>query len=46
MAISARARDSGLSSLNLEEIRRAVVTRIVADHDYFKGKEQKEEESL
>ena len=31
---------------NLEEIRRAVVTRIVADHEYFKGKEQKEEESL
>jgi len=31
---------------NLEEIRRAVVTRIVADHDYFKGKEQEEEESL
>ncbi len=31
---------------NLEEIRRAVVTRIVADHDYFKGKEQADEESF
>jgi hypothetical protein len=31
---------------NLEEIRRAVVSRIIADHDYFKGKEQAEEESL
>jgi hypothetical protein len=35
-----------LPRYNLEEIRRAVVTRIVADHDYFKGKEQEEEESL
>lgn len=31
---------------NLEEIRRAVVSRIMADHEYFKGKEQAEEESL
>ena len=31
---------------NLEEIRRAVVSRIIADHEYFKGKEQGEEESL
>jgi len=31
---------------NLEEIRRAVVSRIMADHDYFKGKVQEEEESL
>jgi hypothetical protein len=31
---------------NLEEIRRAVVTRILADHEYFKGKKQAEEESL
>lgn len=31
---------------DLEEIRRAVVTRIVADHDYFRGKEQTEEEPL
>jgi hypothetical protein len=31
---------------NLEEIRRAVVTRIVAEHEYFKGKEKTEEESL
>lgn len=31
---------------NLEEIRRAVVSRIMADHEYFKGKEQGEEESL
>jgi len=31
---------------DLEEIRRAVVSRIKADHDYFKGKEQEEEESL
>lgn len=31
---------------NLEEIRRAVVSRIKADHEYFKGKEQEEEESL
>jgi hypothetical protein len=31
---------------NLEEIRRAVVSRIMADQEYFKGKEQAEEESL
>jgi len=31
---------------NLEEIRRAVVSRIVADHDYFKGEQRDEEESL
>lgn len=31
---------------NLEELRRAVVSRIVADHDYFKGQQQEEEESL
>jgi hypothetical protein len=31
---------------NLEEIRRAVVTRITADHDFFQGKEQGEEETL
>lgn len=31
---------------SLEEIRRAVVSRIRADHEYFKGREQSEEESL
>ncbi len=31
---------------NLDEIRRAVVSRIMSDHEYFKGKEQAEEESL
>lgn len=31
---------------NLEEIRRAVVSRIKADHDYFKGTGQEEEESF
>jgi hypothetical protein len=31
---------------SLEEIHRAVVTRIMADHDYFKGKEREDEESL
>ena len=31
---------------NLEEIRHAVVSRIKADHDYFKGRVQEEEESL
>jgi len=31
---------------NLEEIRRAVVSRIMADHDYFKGKVSEEEEPL
>jgi hypothetical protein len=31
---------------NLEEIRRAVVSRISADNELFKGKQQAEEESL
>jgi hypothetical protein len=31
---------------DLEEIRRAAVSRIMADHDYFKNKERQEEESL
>lgn len=31
---------------DLEEIRRAVVSRIVAEHDYFRDNEQPEEESL
>lgn len=31
---------------NFEEIRRAVVSRIVAEHDHFKGMKQEEEESL
>ena len=31
---------------DLDEIRRAVVSRIVADHDYFKGEPRDEEESL
>ena len=31
---------------NLDEIWRAVVSRIKAYHDYFKGKEQEEEESF
>ena len=35
-----------LPRYDLEEIRRAVVSRIVADNEYFKGKEQQEEESL
>ena len=35
-----------LPRYNLEEIRRAVVSRIMADHEYFKGKRQEEEESL
>jgi len=35
-----------LPRYNLEEIRRAVVSRIKADHDYFKGRAQEEEESL
>lgn len=34
------------SRYDLEEIRRAVVSRIMADHEYFKGKEQEKEESL
>lgn len=35
-----------LPRYDLEEIRRAVVSRIMADHEYFKDKEQPEEESL
>ena len=36
-----------LPRYNLEEIRKAVVSRIVADHEYFKGKENEpQEESL
>jgi hypothetical protein len=31
---------------DLEEIRRAVVTRIVADNEYFKGTEKADEESM
>jgi hypothetical protein len=31
---------------DLEEIRRAVVTRIMADHEFFKDKKKPEEESL
>lgn len=31
---------------NLEEIRRAVVSQIVAEHDHFKGMKQEQEESL
>lgn len=31
---------------NLEEIRRAVVSRVIADHDYFKGGEPEEEDFL
>ena len=34
------------SRYDLEEIRRAIVTRIVADHEYFRGKGQAEEEPL
>jgi hypothetical protein len=35
-----------LPRYDLEEIRRAVVSRIMADHEYFKDKQQPEEESL
>jgi hypothetical protein len=35
-----------LPRYNLEEIRRAVVSRIRADNELFKGKEQADEESL
>jgi hypothetical protein len=35
-----------LPRYNLEEIRRAVVSRIVADHDYFRGKQQEDDEEL
>jgi len=31
---------------DLEEIRRAVVVRIMADHEFFKGKKEPEEEAL
>ena len=31
---------------DMEEIRRAVVSRIVSEHDYYKGLEKEEEESL
>ena len=33
-----------LPRYDLEEIRRAVVSRIMADHDYYKGLEDKQEE--
>jgi hypothetical protein len=33
-----------LPRYDLEEIRRAAVSRIMADHEYFKGKEKHEEE--
>ena len=35
-----------LPRYDLEEIRRAAVGRIMADHDYFKDKKQPEEEAL
>jgi hypothetical protein len=35
-----------LPRYDLEEIRRAVVSRIVAEHDYYTGLEKAEEESL
>jgi hypothetical protein len=35
-----------LPRYDLEEIRRAVVSRIMADHEFFNDKEQAEEESL
>jgi hypothetical protein len=35
-----------LPRYDLEEIRRAVVSRIMADHDFFKGRKTDEEESL
>lgn len=35
-----------LPRYDLEEIRRAAVSRIVADHEYFKDQEQPEEETL
>jgi hypothetical protein len=35
-----------LPRYDLQEIRRAAVSRIVADHDFFKDKEQPEEETL
>jgi hypothetical protein len=35
-----------LPRYDLEEIRRAVVSRIMADHEFFRDKQQPEEESL
>jgi len=35
-----------LPRYDLEEIRRAVVSRIMADHEFFKDREEPEEESL
>lgn len=35
-----------LPRFDLEEIRKAVVSRIVADHDYFQGNKDTEEDSL
>ena len=35
-----------LPRYDLEEIRRAVVSRIMADHEFFKDRKQQEEESL
>ena len=35
-----------LPRYDLEEIRRAVVSRIMADHDFFKDKQDSEEDSL
>lgn len=35
-----------LPRYDLEEIRRAAVSRIMADHDFFKGQEQPAEESV
>jgi hypothetical protein len=35
-----------LPRYDLEEVRRAVVTRIMADHEFFKDKKEPEEESL
>jgi len=35
-----------LPRYDLEEIRRAVVTRIMADHEFFKDKKEPEEESI
>ena len=35
-----------LPRYDLEEIRRAVVTRVMADHEFFKDKQEHQEESL
>jgi hypothetical protein len=35
-----------LPQYDLEEIRRAVVTRVVTDNEFFKGKQEPQEESL